>query len=214
MSKYTTAFIIMLLLIAYAPGIWAQRAESLTVGVDTIIPVSMNTLLTTKNSQAGDHFNAEVILPITVGNTVAIPKGAVVTGRVAHVKRAGRIRGRAEMALAFDKIIFPDGYTADINVQLTGAHGRDFGKRKPGEEKITGDTSKGKDAVIVGNTTAAGAAVGAIAGGGKGLAIGSGSGAIVGVASVLATRGPDLVLERGTQLDLVLRQPFAINRAR
>ncbi|MBI1747862.1 MAG: hypothetical protein HYR55_14940 [Acidobacteria bacterium] len=202
------------LLAASGLCVWAQRADSITVSADTVIPVNLNTFLSTKNAQNGDNFHAEVSLPITVENRVAIPKGAVVTGRVADVKRAGRVKGRAELALVFEKIIFPDGYTSEIKVELKGAHGRDFSKMKPGDEKIRGDTTKGKDAILIGQTTATGAIIGGAAGRGKGVAIGGPAGAIGGLVTVLATRGPDLVLERGTQLDLILKQPFIVERAR
>jgi len=57
-------------------------------------------------------------------------------------------------------------------------------------------------------TTSQGAIIGAIAGRGEGAAIGAGAGAAVGVATVLFTRGRDLVLEPGTQFDMELRQPL------
>src|SRR5262249_16896682 len=146
------------------------------------------------------------------------PRGAVVTGRVVDAKRAGRIRGRAEMALAFEKIIFPDGFTAEISAALKGAHGRDLGKMRPGDEKVRGDTAKAQDAWTVVNTGVTGGGIGAITGvasraGGKGTAIGGGAGALGGLVAVLIGRGPDLILERGTQLDLILKKPFVINKA-
>jgi len=204
----------------------AQRADTLTVEPNTVMAVSLNTFLTTKNARPGDNFHGEVLVPVTVAHTVAIPKGAVVTGRVVNVKRSGRVKGRAEMALAFEKIIFPDGFTSDISLELKGAHGKDFSPMQSGDERVRGDTAKGKDAAIIVSTASGGAGLGSIVGLGKGIGtgrgsavgagagIGAGAGAVAGLVTVLATRGPDLILDRGTQLDLVLKKPFLVEKVR
>ena len=62
--------------------------------------------------------------------------------------------------------------------------------------------------------TAAGATIGTIAGAagdnvGAGLGIGAAAGAAAGLIGVLASRGPDAVLEKGTQLDMVLDRDLA-----
>jgi len=46
-----------------------------------------------------------------------------------------------------------------------------------------------------------------LADGGQGTAIGAAAGAAAGLATVLLSRGPDLILEPGTQFDLKLKQP-------
>jgi hypothetical protein len=46
-----------------------------------------------------------------------------------------------------------------------------------------------------------------LADGGQGTAIGAAAGAAAGLATVLFSRGPDLILEPGTQFDLQLKQP-------
>ena len=77
------------------------------------------------------------------------------------------------------------------------------------EGKIQGDTAKGEDAGIIASAGASGTGIGAIAGwaaGGPGLgrAIGAMGGGAAGLASVLLTRGPEVQLMRGTELDMVL----------
>lgn len=190
----------------------AQKATPITVPTGTVISVDLTTFLSTKTAQPGDNFYAEVTSPVVFDNTIAVPKGTTVTGRVVSSKRAGRIHGKSEMVLAFDKIIFTDGYTTDINVELKGAHGQHFDRMKRGEEKIPGEGRKGKDAVTVASTSATGAGIGAIAGRGTGTAIGAGAGAIGGLAAVFLGRGPDLILDKGTQLDLVVKKPITIGR--
>ncbi len=45
---------------------------------------------------------------------------------------------------------------------------------------------------------------------GTGAGIGAGVGAAVGLAQVLLTRGPDVRLERGTALEMVLQTPLTV----
>ena len=61
----------------------------------------------------------------------------------------------------------------------------------------------------MGEATAAGASIGVIAGAaggrvGLGVGVGAAAGAAAGLIGVLASRGPEAILEKGTQLDMVL----------
>lgn len=81
---------------------------------------------------------------------------------------------------------------------------------------MRGEGGKGKDAGRIAGTTATGAALGGIAarGGGKGVAIGGGAGAAVGLATMLFSRGPDLRLESGSTVEMVLERPITIDKDR
>jgi hypothetical protein len=50
--------------------------------------------------------------------------------------------------------------------------------------------------------------IGVLAGHGKGAAVGGAAGGAVGAATVLLTRGPDLVLQPGTTIEIVLDRPL------
>ena len=67
-------------------------------------------------------------------------------------------------------------------------------------------TTKGKDAAKIAVPAGAGAIIGGIIGGGKGAAIGAAIGGGGGTAVVLTTRGPQIRLERGHALSLLLDQ--------
>jgi type IV secretion system protein VirB10 len=69
----------------------------------------------------------------------------------------------------------------------------------------------------VGEVAGAGASVGAIAGSaaghaGMGLGVGAAAGAAAGLIGVLATRGPDAVLARGSTVEMVLDRPLNFNQ--
>jgi hypothetical protein len=78
---------------------------------------------------------------------------------------------------------------------------------------VQGDSNKGGDARVVGETAASGASIGAIAGAaaghaGLGAGIGGAAGAAAGLAGVLLTRGPDAVLAKGSTVEMVLDRPL------
>jgi type IV secretory pathway VirB10-like protein len=138
---------------------------------------------------------------VTVNNKIVIPEGSFVRGKVTEVKRPGRVKGKGELALNFQTLVLPNGFTIPIYTSLGGAGSA--GDRK-GEATIQGDSSKSEDAKTVGTSAASGGLIGVIAGGGKGAAVGGAGGAAVGTAAVLLSRGQDLVLEPGTMIEIVL----------
>jgi type IV secretion system protein VirB10 len=171
------------------------------VPVGTVIPIRLLTRVSTKTSKDGDFINGTTISPITVDNQIVVPVGSEVRGRVADVRRPGRISGKGELTLSFQTLVLPNGVTIPIYTSLGGVGGEG---KKSDENSIEGDSSKGDDAQQVGTAAGTGAVIGVIGGGGKGGVIGAAGGAAVGVAGVLLSRGVDLVLEPGTTLEILL----------
>jgi hypothetical protein len=55
--------------------------------------------LDSKKVKPGDYFQGTVAQSVYVGNVLAIPRGAQVTGRVVDVKKPGELKGGASIAL-------------------------------------------------------------------------------------------------------------------
>jgi len=161
-------------------------------------------------AKAGDSVYFHTSFPIPQNNHVIIPVGSYLRGELIESKRPGRVKGRGEFRMRLDTLIFPNGYTVDLNATPRTA---DSGGKETmdSEGKITGGSGKGKDAQTVAETTAAGAGIGAIADGVKGLGIGAGIGAVAGLGAVLLTRGPEAELPRGSTLDIVLEHELALD---
>lgn len=177
----------------------------LVVPAGTVIPVTLTSRVSTKNSKDGDGIYGKTSFPITVNNKIVIPEGSYVRGKITEVRRPGRVKGKGEITLNFQTLVLPNGITIPIYTSLGGAGGS--GERK-GEATVQGDSSKSEDGKTVGTTAAEGGLIGVIAGGGKGAVIGGAGGAAVGTAAVLLTRGRDLVLEPGTTIEIVLDRPI------
>ena len=175
------------------------------VNKGTGIPVALLNRLSTKNVQEGAGIYAKTITPISDGNKIVIPEGTMVYGKVVTAARAGRVKGKASLALSFQSLTFASGVKMPIYASLGNS---DTGTRK-GEATIEAEPGKdGEDVAVAG---ARGAAAGAVVGVfsrsvsvGKGAAIGGGAGAAAGLAEALIRRGDDLTLERGTVIEIVL----------
>ena len=171
---------------------------SLSIPRDSILLVELESSLSTDASQRGDRFQARVIEPREFA-------GATVDGRVTRVKRAGKLKGTAELQLSFETIHMPDGRSTGLNadvVELIDMGNRDDAGTVDSEGGVKGRSSTKDNVSKVGATTGIGAIIGAVIGGGKGAAIGAAIGAGVGTGSVLSSRGKDVRLDRGQQMKI------------
>jgi len=184
----------------------AKIQPAVVVPAGTVIPITLTSRVSTKDSRDGDGIYGKTTFPITINNKIVIPEGSYVRGKISEIRRPGRVKGKAELALNFQTLVLPSGVTIPIYTSLGGTGGA--GERK-GEATVQGEGSKGEDAKTVERTTVEGAGIGAIgARTVKGAGVGGAGGAAAGAAAVLLTRGQDLVLGPGTTLEIVLDRPI------
>ncbi len=186
---------------------------NVTVPADTQIPLALENAINSKTAFPGQSIYCRTIYPITVDNRIVIPVGSYVKGEVTQVVKPGRIRGKAKLGVRFDSLTLPNGVTEPLRATLSsfGGSGQEGFNRKEG--KIEGQSTKGQDAGKVAQTTITGAEIGSIAGisGGhtlRGLGIGSAAGAAAGAIWVMASRGRQIFLPPGTNLELQLAAPL------
>jgi hypothetical protein len=189
------------------------KAERIEVRTGTHLPLVLHNGISTRTTKPGDPVYFETLFPIMVDGKVVIPAGSYVSGEVTEAKRAGRVKGRAEIMLRLNTLILPNAYQVSLGAS-PGNAGTGGGESVNNEGKIKGDTDKASDVGTVVKTTGAGGGIGAIAGGAKGAGIGAGIGAAAGLAAVLLTRGPDAELPRGTTLEAVLDHPLFLEADR
>jgi hypothetical protein len=190
------------------------RAAKVVVPAGTRLPLVLHNAVTTRSNRPGDPIYLETLFPVLVDSKVVIPAGTYVSGEIIETKRPGRVKGRGEMMVRLNTLIFPNGYSASFNAIPTGAGTGDNDSVEK-EGKLKGDTNKAGDAGTIIKSTTAGAGIGAIAArSAKGAGIGAGIGAAAGLATVLLTRGPELELPRGTTLDIMLDRPLYLDADR
>jgi hypothetical protein len=133
-----------------------------------LLSARLNQPLSTKNTREGDRFTLNVIEPGQY-------RGAVIEGVVARSDRSGRVSGRADMTLDFERIRTRDGRTYNFAGNIEDVSLPNGEKvRVDREGNVKEDESQTSRTVTRGAIGGAiGAIIGAIAGGGKGAAIGA-----------------------------------------
>lgn len=189
-----------------------SRPGTITIPAGTKVPLRLESAISTKSAQPGDGIYLRTIFPVAIDNTMAIPVGTYVQGVITEVKRPGRVKGRAEVLFRFTTLVYPDGYTVTIPGALKSVPGAENSKVKDKEGTVQADGTKGRDAGTIAETSAGGAAIGGLSGGGwKGAGIGGGIGAAAGTALVLLTRGNDVRLEAGSNVEMVLQRDLVLD---
>jgi hypothetical protein len=183
--------------------------SALDIVAGTKIPLSLLNTLSSKQTAHGDRVYLETLYPVILNGRIVVPQGSYVSGTVTEVKRAGRIKGRAELYLRFDSLTLPNGVTREFRARIGGMEGGGNNELDREEGKVKGGGGKGDDARTVGQAAQVGTMVGGIAGavGGRpvaGVLGGASAGAAAGLASVLLTRGPDVVLPKGSVVEMLL----------
>ncbi len=194
----------------------ASAQPQVVVPSETTIPLSLKYTISSRTAYVGQAIYSETIYPITVGNRIVIPVGSYVKGAVTQVVRPGRVKGKAQVGIRFESITLPNGTTRPLRATLSGFAGTGKEGFKRTESKVEGESSKGEDAGTVAQTTILGAEVGTVAGAsrgsiGKGLGIGSAAGAAGGLIAILVSRGKDILLPAGSNLELQLGAPLAFD---
>ncbi|HEY4710281.1 MAG TPA: hypothetical protein VIH46_08935 [Candidatus Acidoferrales bacterium] len=187
---------------AKAAGVTAKPAMVEVPG-GTHIPLVLHNAVSTRSARPGDPVYFETLFPVMIDGHVVIPAGSYMSGEVTEAKRAGRVKGRAELGIKLTTIILPNSYMVDLNAVPSNA-GSGGSETVNNEGKVVGDTDKASDAGTVIKSTAAGAGIGAIAGSARGAGIGAGIGAAAGLGAVLLSRGPEAELPRGSTIEVVI----------
>jgi hypothetical protein len=177
----------------------APTAPANVIPQGTIALIQLNDRLDTRSVKAGDHFEARVAEPLAAANGMTIDAGKKIRGHVSAVEPGLRTR----VILSFDEIETGQGWVPLI-ATVTGVPG-EHGLKQIGEEGEIGRQGMTKEqiaeAVVVG--AGRGAEEGMHSGGKKAAVTGAGSGAANGAFSAFES-GHDLVLEKGTALEIRL----------
>jgi len=180
---------------AAAPAAAAKpEFRSVTIPAGTSLHVKLTNAVASDTSKVEDAVRGQLAQAIVVDDQTVVPAGAGVRGSVFQAVRSGRVKGRASLAIGFDRLTVGDE-THDIRTSRYAQTAR---------------ATKRKDATKVGIGAGAGAVIGAIAGGKKGAAVGTAVGAGGGAGVVAATRGDEVVLPAGTIVVTKLRAPLTV----
>jgi hypothetical protein len=147
------------------PYVAQKGGDAVVIPSGSTIRVRINQGMSSKNTAPGTAFDGVVLSDVVAGGSIAIPRGASITGTVVDAHTAGQLGGKGELKLQLTGVSF-GGRTYPVATDFWWHQGVDK----------TGNT--------VGTTVglaSVGALIGAVAGGGVGAAVGAGVGGVAGL---------------------------------
>jgi hypothetical protein len=198
-----------------AAGAGTSKGSGLEIPAGTKVALHLKQAISTKTAKEGDAVYAETTFPVVLDDRILVPVGTYVQGKISHIQRGGRIKGRAEMLIHFTSLIYPSGYTVMLPGALENVPGAEHATVKDSEGTIRQDSDTGKKAETVAKAAGAGASIGGLGTGTwKGAGIGGGIGAGVGAAIAMLSRGADVRLEPGTSVEMVIQRSVPLDSSR
>jgi hypothetical protein len=204
---FSLALSLVLLLILLAPSI-SQASPEAVLPEGTRLILQLNESLSTKTNREGYSFTAVVTKPVSLGDRMIVPKGAVVNCTISRIVRPGRFEGKALMNIRFQSIDIPGRRQLEIIATLVKVESQGkIGVHSEGSMEVNSAAAKTSSKIIL--PTVIGGGIGAIAGGGRGAVIGSGIGATIGFFTPVPGE-KDLEIKRGTTLEIEINRPLLI----
>jgi hypothetical protein len=181
---------------AQAPPPYQIARGPMTVPQGTLIQVRTNEPVNSKQAQPGQPIQFTVIQDVTMGNVLAIPRGATVHGVVAEVKHSGSgsLTGSNELALQLTSLDLM-GRSYPLQSDLFKVKGPGKGERS---------------AANVAGGAILGAIIGGAIGGGTGAAVGAAAGGGTGAAASAASSGPNAWIPAEALVSFHLTVPVTV----
>ena len=169
------------------------KFREVTLPAGTDLAIELTSPVSSAGANIEDPVSGTLERAVSIDGVEALPAGSTVRGEVTSVQRAGKVKGRARLALRFHTI---------------SAGGETYRITAPFD--IVAPATKADDARTIGLPAAGGAVIGAIIGGKKGAAIGAAIGGGAGTAHVLMTPGQEVTLNQGATLNVSLANPVDV----
>jgi hypothetical protein len=193
-------FVFALALISLGISTSAQTSGSFLIHDGTLIEARLNQRLQSERLSEGTRFTMTVQSPRQF-------RGAVIEGYIEDARRSGRVSGRSEIVLGFDRIRYRGRtyrFAGTIEDVRTSKGERVEVDR---EGVVREDSQTGRTVQRSVGGAAVGTIIGAIAGGGSGAAKGAIIGGGLGAGSVLVQGRNNLDLRKDTRFTLRAHAP-------
>ena len=171
---------------------------SVTIPAGQSMLVRMIDGVDSAKNHVGDVFHASLETDLNVGGSLVARKGTDVYGRLADAQKSGTFTGKSELQLELTRLVIDGKDYPVVSSDYT----------------LQGKGQGASTAKKVGGVAAAGAIIGAIAGGGKGAAIGAAAGGATGAGVQVLTKGAQVKVPSETLLEFRLQQPATVTPTR
>ncbi len=193
----TKVFAFFFLLFAIFISANAQTDSSIyQLQTGTKIRVRMDNEINSKVSSENDTFTVRIVEPLKVRESVVLPIGTIIEGRITKVKRAALGGKSGSLEVSFETLLSPDG----------------------GKQKIEGvpvnqlnaESNSTATVLTIISGTAIGGIVGAISKTQNGALIGAGIGAGAGASAAFLRKGKDVKIRADEEFEIKLLKEVSL----
>ncbi len=156
----------------------------------TKIRVRMDNEINSKVSSENDTFTVKISEPLKVRESVVLPIGTIIEGRITKVKRAALGGKSGSLEVSFETLRSPDGAKQKIEGVLVN--------------RLNAESSLTANALTIIGGTALGAIVGAASKSQSGALIGAGVGAGAGTSIAFFRKGKDVKIKTDEEFEIEL----------
>lgn len=189
--KQTKVFAVFALFFAAYSSLWSQDSiYQLRAG--TKIRLRMDAEINSKISSVNDTFTTKLVRPVTVRETIVLPVGTTVEGRITSVKRAASGGRGGAIEVSFEMLRFTDGARREIEGVLVN--------------ELKSRTSGTTTFLSIAGGTALGAIFGAVSKTDNGVLIGAGLGAGAGTGAALLQKGKNVRIKTDEEFEIELKK--------
>jgi type IV secretion system protein VirB10 len=199
-SKITRVMLLLTVSFVFPFEILCQGPDKLTIPAGTKFKTRLETPISSKISEVGDTIIVTLLEPLLIDAQYVLPRGTEMTGKVTFVKRAGKVKGRAEVYALINELTTNYG-SEPVQVSIDAADdvANDEKIRTDEEGKLKSNKDLGDDV----EDAARGASIGSLGSTPVAIATGNVGAAIAGpaagaVAGLLLSRGKEVRLPVGS----------------
>jgi hypothetical protein len=184
------------LLFANSILVAAQPESIYQIPAGTRIRLKMDVELSSKVASVGDTFTTAVAKPITIRDTIVLPAGTVIEGRVTSVSAAASGGSNGRLDVVFESLRLFKTTPRKIDGELV--------------QKLEYRSSSLTNALTIVGGTVAGVVIGAFTKSSSGALFGAGIGAGAGTGVALLRKGKDVRIQRDEEFEIVLKKDVVL----
>jgi hypothetical protein len=174
----------------------AQDDSIYRLPAGTRILIRLDDPISSDISTVNDTFTTTIAKAVVIRDTVVLPTGTVLEGRIVKARAAGAGGQGGKLEIRMETLKLPEGEKRDIEgVPVT---------------ELKAASSGAKSILSVGGGTALGALFGAVTKTPNGALIGAGIGAGAGTGVVLLKKGKDVRLKRSQEFEIELKKDVTL----
>jgi hypothetical protein len=192
-----TTKVFAFLFLFFASLLAARSQDSIyQLEAGTKIRVSMDNEINSEVAGAGDTFTTKIAEPVRVRETIVLPVGTVIEGRVTKVERAASGGKGGSLSVRFETLRFENGEKREIEGVLVN--------------ELKAASSQKTSILAVFGGTAIGALLGAVSKAENGALIGAGIGAGAGTGVALVRKGKNVRIKTDEKFEIELKKQVTL----